>query len=324
MSQKGWIGLSLACMSILLALTWSAEAGTKYHFQNLGHTPVAINDSSIVVDFFGNIWDPATHTWTSMGNLGHTYVEAYAINSKGEVVGAARTADLKMHVFLYDPVARRMYDRGIGFGYGINNLGAIVGYSSAINGSTDSGAFILKNGIMQKIGTGHARDINDAEQIVGYDFTTGACFWPNASVPAQALLDGDEAYKINKNGQIAGKGGVDACLWNSAAAQPIYLTGSVPYGGYANCLNDTGQVVGTYIYEYVTPPFSVPMPVYHAFVWTPQRGFEDLNALVPNMPAGTVLTEATGINNHGQIVVADGYLLTPIVAQPAVNMLLLD
>ena len=42
---------------------------------------------------------------------------------------------------------------------------------------------------------------------------------------------------------------------------------------------------------------------YHAFITGPNGvGMTDLNSLV-SLPGGVVLTEATGINNHGQVAV---------------------
>jgi probable HAF family extracellular repeat protein len=57
-------------------------------------------------------------------------------------------------------------------------------------------------------------------------------------------------------------------------------------------INDAGQVVGW---------SATATGAYHAFITGPNGvGMTDLNALV-SQSDGTVLTEATGINNHGQV-----------------------
>ncbi len=66
---------------------------------------------------------------------------------------------------------------------------------------------------------------------------------------------------------------------------------------YASGINDAGQVVG---WSYTAAGAQ------HAFITGPNGvGMTDLNALV-SLPGGVVLTEATGINNLGQVAVT-GY-----------------
>ena len=68
---------------------------------------------------------------------------------------------------------------------------------------------------------------------------------------------------------------------------------------FAYGINDAGQVVG---YS------DTAAGSHHAFITGPNGvGMTDLNALV-SLPAGVVLTEATGINNHGQVA-ANGSLI---------------
>ena len=65
-------------------------------------------------------------------------------------------------------------------------------------------------------------------------------------------------------------------------------------GNYSLALgiNDAGQVVGT--------SYTAGGPQ-HAFITGPDGRMMDLNSLV-DLPAGTVLTDATGINNAGQMI----------------------
>ena len=74
-------------------------------------------------------------------------------------------------------------------------------------------------------------------------------------------------------------------------------------------INEAGQVVG---YS------RTPAGSYHAFITGPNGvGMSDLNTLV-HMPDGVVLTNATGINNVGQIIA-----VTTPVPEPETYALLL-
>ena len=105
------------------------------------------------------------------------------------------------------------------------------------------------------------------------------------------------AYGINDAGQVVG------CSDTAAGAQHAFITGPNGVGmtdlgtlgggySYASGINDAGQVVGW---------SDTAAGVQHAFITGPNGvGMTDLNSLV-SLPGGDVLTEATGINNHGQV-----------------------
>ncbi len=62
---------------------------------------------------------------------------------------------------------------------------------------------------------------------------------------------------------------------------------------YAYGINDAGQVVGK---------SDTAGGAHHAFITGPDgAGMMDLNSLV-DLPGGVILTEATGINNAGQVI----------------------
>ncbi|HYL72386.1 MAG TPA: HAF repeat-containing protein, partial [Candidatus Dormibacteraeota bacterium] len=110
-----------------------------------------------------------------------------------------------------------------------------------------------------------------------------------------------DAYAINDAGQVVG--------WAQTASDAthafLYSSGRMTdLGGYnidtvAEAINLSGTIVGqTYGVDATGAPF------YHAFIYSGGR-FQDLNSLVaPGF--GWVLTDATGINDSGQIV-CDGY-----------------
>jgi probable HAF family extracellular repeat protein len=71
---------------------------------------------------------------------------------------------------------------------------------------------------------------------------------------------------------------------------------------YALGINDAGQVVGS---SYTAAG------AWHAFITGPNGGgMTDLNSLV-SLPRGAALTEANGINNHGQVAVAGSLIPEP-------------
>ena len=70
---------------------------------------------------------------------------------------------------------------------------------------------------------------------------------------------------------------------------------------WASGINDAGQVVGqSFLAD--TCFDCEPRPLSHAFITGPSgAGMIDLNSLV-DLPAGVILTEATAINNAGQVI----------------------
>jgi probable HAF family extracellular repeat protein len=128
---------------------------------------------------------------TNMGNLGGTVntqsfgvsTFAFAINNKGEAVGAAALpGNATSHAFLWSKKLRRMLDLGTvpgdtySVGLDINNEGAVVGASLDSDGNP--GALLFVNGAMNDLNTLVPPDspiymlvgdtINDFGQVVGF------------------------------------------------------------------------------------------------------------------------------------------------------------
>jgi len=131
-------------------------------------------------------------------------------------------------------------------------------------------------------------------------------------------LGGDlsQAYAINDAGQVVGQaylpGNVKAHAFLDETG-PLKDLGDLS-GDYSEALalNSTGsQIVGK-----ASVPNSSGFIVYHAFLWS-GGSMMDLNSLIPS-DSGWVLSEATGINDGGQIVGTGtvdgqqhGFLLNP-------------
>lgn len=245
-------------------------------------------------------------TMTDLGTLGGHFSRGYAINLSGTVVG---TADTKIggDSFLWN--GKTMSDIGSWSADGINDLGQISGtcgpnpglhacmYSSGkLSQLPDPGTFTPIN-----CGGGQ---INQSGQVVGTcddtsSYTHGV-LWTNGTPTDLGTLGGPQtgAQGLNNLGQVVG--------WSQtstdAAQGFLWSNGKMTDLGFSwvpAAINDNGVIVGSsMIYSNGT--------------------VRDLNNLIPP-GSGFTLSDATAINDSGQIVV-DGsnaigqdhaFLLTP-------------
>src|SRR5437667_435585 len=134
-------------------------------------------------NFFGFTW--ANGKMTKMGTLCGSWSQAYAINNKGQITGLAYTANGSGHAFITG--GTNLIDLGTfagststTWGFGINNLGVVVGQSTFQN---TYHAFVFSGGKIKDLnkqipaGSGwtltEADGINDAGQIVGMGLKNG-------------------------------------------------------------------------------------------------------------------------------------------------------
>ncbi|MEN8174825.1 MAG: PKD domain-containing protein [Pseudomonadota bacterium] len=182
--------------------------------------------------------------------------------------------------------------------FDINTRGAAAGRKSRY-GLAGSSAILIEppySGVQSAADVsflppgGSATGINDLDTIVGTSSESRAYLCWNACADPLDLVD--VGTLLNEDGEFG--------LRSSAAD-----------------VNESNQVVGNSWLEAVNTSIYDPSR-YHAFVWDEARGIRDLNAAeLTEVPAGWILTQATAINEQGDIVgtgllngEAHGFLLT--------------
>lgn len=256
--------ISFLTWGIIMGLVGSLQAAPQYRYyttgQGDGSMAVAVNDKNQAVVNFND----RAYLWTLRGGL----------QDLGHLGG------------------------GKSYGYGINNLGQIVG-ESFIN-STTSHAFLWQSGNIQDLGalSGGVRSIavsiNNLGRVVGgtlfSDETFAAFIWTSNDSLQPLDLQGGIASKIKDDGRMVGQKNNHAWLWNSpGAGQDL---GILPGYSYAEAtdMNQNGLVVG----------FAANNPEndYHpcrAFSWTQSGGLKDLGT-----PGGPT-SRALAVNESGDI-----------------------
>lgn len=259
---------------------------------------------------------------TDLGTLGGSSSEAYGINESGQIVGSSLTASGQERAFLWQN--GQMADLGtLGGSFSlarkINNNGQITGWAANVSGQAR--AFRWQNGQMINLGTlggsfsaGYA--INQSGQVAGESPTSDGglrgFLWQNGMINLGTLGGNrSEAYALNNVGQVVGmstlaNGQARAFLWQNGQMTDLGTLGGRT--SFAWSINDQGIVVGSSENASNTN---------RAFIWRNGQ-MSDLNSLIDSTQ-GWVLTEASDINNQGQIVgygrfngQTRAFLLTPI------------
>ncbi|MCF8142967.1 MAG: hypothetical protein K9N21_03505 [Deltaproteobacteria bacterium] len=244
-------------------------------------------------------------TIIDLGTLGGETSFAYGVNEKGAVAGKSKTDNGDVKAFYWDAVSG-MVDIGPGKALGINNESRVVGNihhhndDAFIWDSVDGLSFLNKGDFLFAT----ANQINHSGKVIGYARRfndvegTSAVLW-DPSVDTLTILGTlggpSYAFGINSLGDVVGNSGSPsrAFIWNSV--EGMKDLGSLDEEGwryYATGINDSGEVVG-YINTFSDE--------YRAFLWEKGAGMTLL--------LGEGESLAFGINNHGDVVGAQGTLI---------------
>jgi probable HAF family extracellular repeat protein len=268
---------------------------------------------------------------SDLGTLGGKESYAAAINSKGQVVGWARTTKGKTHPFLWQ--GGRMRDLGT-LGYpsawatDVNERGQVVGQVLAVGGEDgDESAprgLLWQRGAMVELWGDHdtfadeaaysePRTINDQGRIVGWahtdDYSWHAMSWeaPTGKLPRLILGldlskrqdDHGDAYDANERGQIVGerrttyKKPLRAVVWEKGA---VVTLGTLPgrTQSSAVAVNDRGLIVGSSFNR--AGEYGERMTATRAFLWR-QGKMIDLGTV-----GGLPHSSAVALNERGQVI----------------------
>jgi probable HAF family extracellular repeat protein len=235
------------------------------------------------------------------------------INDAGDIVGTANAGgtDIGHAVLWSDGSVQDLGTLSTGYyseGWGINNLGQVVGWSFTNGGGGLTGVhgFLYSAGaglvdITPDSDTGYARDINDAGQVTGYKTAIGGVYhafrWQRGSFLDLGVLAG-LAYSfgeaINASGQVAGNStsgsGNSERLFRFTDGVGMENLGGTGEHNTAWGVNAWGDVVGTRGQSGA-----------RAVLYTDEGGLQELNSLIDGS-LGWVLLGAHDINDDGQIV----------------------
>lgn len=314
--------------------------GTRYVVENLGTidglVPVitGMNASGQISGYIAN--DAGLRAvrfsggaWHYVPGLESVYSAATAINAHGDLTGYATNAAGQLVAYRYSDgggvallpaLQNHLYDIGMA----INADGVVVGYGTDLTGSTRGwvarpGADIV---MLPTFGGGFsvACGINDNGQIVGSSTTTD---------------NFQHAFRLDADGSMHDTGTFDGAAGTSAACAidaDGRVGGQATRGGDARAflfeagvLSDIGDFPGS-LFSTVDATaggvsvgyFFAPDGSQRATVHTATDGSRDLNTAIAG-DAGWVLSEATTVNDQGQIAGAGmlagataAFRLTPV------------
>lgn len=298
-----------------------AREGTAYSINNEG--VVAGRSGKDDGSYVAVLW--RNGQIQTLGGLGGAYSEAHSINDSGEIVGAAQAKSGLYHAFFW--VHGHMQDLGVlpnglySYAEAVNGGGTVTGFAD--NGSGIPHAFLwtgsgLKDiGPAPGVGGSSALGINRKGAVVGgssLDSDDGGIAFIYTG-QFRALVGfppkfGSIARAVNDSGTVVGSYGQTVrraypFAWQSGHLIVLPTGRSTPYA-VATSINSSGVIAGYYLGTAES----------RAAIWVNHKMI-DLNQVIPGGTDWTLL-QATGINDHGQIIGRAryhgrdvGFLLTP-------------
>lgn len=255
-----------------------------------GYVPFLFTDANGIVSL--GSYPSAQITW------------AIGINDIGNIVGGGRQSTTEF-VLRHTGSGWQNLNLGFSYAWDINNLGQIVGTRGSSTFSQQAYIWDPATGATN-ITPGVAKGINDDSWVVGYnDLYLGFLSKPGLGVQT---ITGPAGFPrvyptaINNEGLVAGDVHNGRSGTSSQSRIFIYRDGAgmTVLGGLGALnevwgLNESGEMVGLYY------PAANNSSYHRAYLYTPAKGFRDLNSLV-DPAGGWVLLWAFGINDRGQIV----------------------
>jgi probable HAF family extracellular repeat protein len=325
--RKITLGTLLASvLALCLGAARPAVAETSYVVEDLG---ALAGDSSSVAWGINENGDVVGWSMGPAGSRAFVYTDAKGmvalpalptkprtiardINEAGVIVGSANAGgtDLGHAVLWSGGSVQDLGTLGTGFyseGWGVNNVGQVVGWSYTNGGSGLTGvhAFLYTPAggmvdLTPQSDTGSAQDINDDGQVTGYKTAVGgyhAFRWQGGAFEDLGVLPGfahSFGWAVNALGQVAGNvtsaSGNSERLFRSAPGGGLQDLGGQGEHNVAWGINASGHVVGTR-----------GQSMKRAVLYTDEGGLQDLDTLIdPSL--GWVLLSAHDINDAGQIV----------------------
>lgn len=294
--------------------SWSRAYGMNEHGQVVGDTVTPDGATHAFV------WDSGA--MTDLGTLGGDTSKARAVNDAGQVVGWAEAPGGDRYPFLYEygaMVALTDVPDDKNDAYDINASGQVVGFARNAAGGFDG--FLWDGAMQATFGSLESMAINDTGQV-GFTYVRPngiavLCRWENGVTTELYTTDYDPFCNpngvtgINENERMVGSlydhmGAKHASLWSDDDLHDLHdLHTSDAQHSEACAINNSGQVVGSWLHRMTSPPYEwVPEG---AFVWDGGEGAHDLNDLI-DPDSGWNLLAASDINDAGAIV---GYGINP-------------
>lgn len=242
-----------------------------------------------------------------LGAIAYDISRGHDINEAGQITGDTLNGSGNWRAFLWSNYTMTEipeltgYAGDYGYGYGINNLGQVVGESGYTVPFLWDGTATINLGNLGGMDSGAAHALNDSTQVVGYaSHSSGfdrAFLWENGSMTNLGTIGGtswgrSEARDINNAGQVVGvsatnNGDTHAFLWEAGVMTD--LGGVTPGYSIAYGISENGFIAGASTASTFRS---------HATLWINGNAI-DLGTLKYPDPGSS---EGRDVNDHGQVV----------------------